>query len=188
MTLTSVLTDVARLLEREQVPYMLIGGLAVLVWGEPRATIDIDVTVDVSTGNLPSFARSVSEIGTPVPDDDPIGFADRNRVLPIRTPDGIGVDFILATLSFELDAIGRAPIIDFEGTAIRVCTAEDLIVHKIVSERARDHGDVVGVLRRQATRLDIAALDRMIERMAEELGESEIADRYRRAKSDAGFR
>ena len=38
------LTDLARLLDRLEVPYMIIGGMANAVWGEPRATVDIDAT------------------------------------------------------------------------------------------------------------------------------------------------
>ena len=39
------LASLARLLEQHQLDYMVIGGLANAVWGEPRATLDIDVTI-----------------------------------------------------------------------------------------------------------------------------------------------
>ena len=43
--LESALVEVASLLEEIGLPYMLIGGLAVALWGEPRATLDVDVSV-----------------------------------------------------------------------------------------------------------------------------------------------
>ena len=39
------LKAVVDLLEREKVPYMVIGGIAVAVWGVPRATFDVDFSV-----------------------------------------------------------------------------------------------------------------------------------------------
>lgn len=39
------LVRLARRLSDLEVPYMVIGGVANAVWGEPRATLDIDVTL-----------------------------------------------------------------------------------------------------------------------------------------------
>ena len=39
------LVSFARILSENEIPYMIIGGMANAVWGEPRATIDIDVTI-----------------------------------------------------------------------------------------------------------------------------------------------
>jgi len=40
----SALVRVARFLDRHAVPYMIIGGVANLVWGISRATVDIDMS------------------------------------------------------------------------------------------------------------------------------------------------
>lgn len=42
-----LLERLAGSLDRHKIPYMVIGGQAVLVYGEPRLTRDIDVTVGV---------------------------------------------------------------------------------------------------------------------------------------------
>jgi hypothetical protein len=39
------LTNLAEFLKDQKIPYMVIGGFANIIWGEPRATIDIDVTI-----------------------------------------------------------------------------------------------------------------------------------------------
>lgn len=93
------LARVAEVLERASVRYMVIGGFANLVWGEPRTTMDLDVTVEVASGGLDAFATLVMELGTPLP-KDPVPFAERTRVLPVRTREGVVVDFVLATLPF----------------------------------------------------------------------------------------
>ncbi len=187
MSLAGPLLRAVSLLDEAGLPYMVIGGFATLIWGEPRATTDVDLTVDAHALGTDAFAALAARLGSPLV-DDPAAFAARNRVLPVRTPEGIEVDLILATLPFELGAIDRAATIDVEGTPVRVVTPEDLILHKVVSERARDLEDVVGVLRRQRDRLDLEALDAMVDALVADLQDPAIAGRYRQAKRSAGMR
>ncbi len=53
--LDDALTTLASWLDQEHVPYMVIGGFAVTVWGEPRFTRDLDVTVSVPADQLQSM-------------------------------------------------------------------------------------------------------------------------------------
>ena len=39
--LEQALVTVARFLEQHHVPYMVIGGIANVVWGRPRTTLDV---------------------------------------------------------------------------------------------------------------------------------------------------
>lgn len=48
----AVLERVARKLEELDIPYMVIGGQAVLLHGEPRLTRDIDITLGTDAGGL----------------------------------------------------------------------------------------------------------------------------------------
>ena len=50
--ISEVLQRVARVLDAARMPYMIIGGQAVLVHGEPRLTKDIDVTLGVALDRL----------------------------------------------------------------------------------------------------------------------------------------
>lgn len=59
MDLLQALGEVVAFLEKEQVPYVLIGGLAVQHWGEPRATRDIDITVLMDEADLERFLERV---------------------------------------------------------------------------------------------------------------------------------
>lgn len=185
--LGSALASVTQLLDGAAIPYMVIGGIANLAWGEPRTTRDIDVTVDVAGTSIGSFEALVREIGDPIT-RDPVEFAERTRVLPIRTKvEDVEVDFILAILPFELEAISRARRLTIEGTETMICAPADLIVHKVVSERARDYDDVVGVLKRQAPNVDMTNLDRAVSMLSAKLEEPRIAERYTRAKHAAGL-
>jgi len=50
----TAVVEVATALESLKIDYMVVGGIANAVWGEPRATIDVDVTVVVETPGLPA--------------------------------------------------------------------------------------------------------------------------------------
>jgi hypothetical protein len=57
---------------------------------------------------------------------------------------------------FEVGALAAAS--DWEaapGIIVRTCSAEDLVVYKLVAARTRDIGDVEGIVRRQGSRLDV---------------------------------
>lgn len=59
-------------------------------------------------------------------------------------------------LPFEQEAIERATIWELpDGLRFRTCSAEDLIVYKLVAARPGDIQDVIGVVRRQSERLDV---------------------------------
>ena len=59
--------DLFSAFSRHQVDYVLIGGLAVSLHGIERATMDIDVTVAMTTDNLSALVAMARELGmTPV--------------------------------------------------------------------------------------------------------------------------
>ena len=184
--LSIALGRVADALDRTGIPYMVIGGLANLVWGEPRTTMDLDFTVDAGRLGTDGILRVAKEMGELLA-EDPADVAERGRLVPVRTPEGVRVDLVLATLPFELEAIGRARVVDVAGTEARVCAPEDLIVMKSVSTRARDHDDVVGILRRRRSDLRLEELDRTIESLAADLGDAQIGERWRAARRAAGL-
>jgi hypothetical protein len=180
------LLELADTLENFGVPYMVIGGLAAAVWGEPRATLDIDVTVWVPDPGIPSLLTMLAA-RFDVLVAEPAAFAARTRVVPLRTRDGVRVDLILGLLSFEEEAIRRARPVPVAGRAIRFCTPEDLILHKIISSRERDLADARAVALRRGASLDLAYLEPRVAELAALLEQPEIADRWQAWKRDAGL-
>ena len=89
-----------------------IGGLAVQRWGEPRVTLDVDLTVVAGFGGEdriidPLFAAYPPRI------EDARSFARRHRVLLLRTPDGLGLGASLGALPLEEHLIDRATFFSF---------------------------------------------------------------------------
>ncbi|MDI6711305.1 MAG: nucleotidyl transferase AbiEii/AbiGii toxin family protein [Bacillota bacterium] len=171
------LVRVARFLDRHAVPYMVIGGVANLVWGISRATVDVDLTVWVAEDDIPRLLQSMTaEFELLV--EDPPGFVRETRVLPAKAPEGFRIDFIFGQLPYEEMAIKRAVARKIHGVEIKICSPEDLIIHKIISERSQDQQDVRGVIKRIGSRLDRRYLDPIVRGLASDLERPEIWERY----------
>lgn len=175
--LERALRAVVLFLDARKTPYMVIGGIANLVWGVPRSTLDIDVTVWVAEEREEDFIRELAGEFEPLV-EAPVQFAARTRVLPLKTED-FRVDVIFGGLPYEQRAIARAGAIEMAGCSVRVCSPEDLVVHKIVSERARDREDARGIIRTLGGRLDRAYLDPIVEGLSRDLSRPEILEFYR---------
>ena len=170
--------DVTGHLESHGISYMVIGGFANLKWGRPRLTEDVDLKVEVPESTWPSFVEGLAPRFTLLP-PDPLAFLRQMHVIPILTPAGVRADLVVASLPYEHAAIGRAVTIPIGNRPVRICTAEDLILHKIISERPRDRDDVEGVIIRQSSSLDRGYLDPKVQELAAGLERPEIADYYR---------
>ncbi len=61
---------------------MIIGGQAVLVYGEPRLTKDIDITLGVDIDELDRILKIVEELQLRVLPQDVRTFVEKTMVLP----------------------------------------------------------------------------------------------------------
>ncbi|MBW2000387.1 MAG: nucleotidyltransferase, partial [Deltaproteobacteria bacterium] len=166
----SLLTKVARHLDRVCIPYMLIGGQAVLLYGEPRLTRDVDVTLGIDLEGLPDLLQVVPEMDLRVLVEDVEQFVGKTWVLPTLDPTTqMRVDFIFSWTDYERQAIARARVVDVEGFPVRFATAEDLIIHKIFSGRPRDLEDVRTILLKQD--VDISEVERWLTAFSQSTGE-----------------
>ena len=75
-----LLSRLGRALDEAGLPYMLIGGQAVLLHGEPRATVDIDVTLGVDAGELPRLLDVTRALRLAVLPDPPEPFVAQTNV------------------------------------------------------------------------------------------------------------
>ncbi len=157
--------------------YCFIGGLAVLRWGEPRETVDVDLTVLTGFVNEARYVSALLAQFEPRI-DDAADFARVNRVLLLRAASGVGLDIALGGLPFEEAAVGRSSLFTFPpDVRLRTCSAEDLIVFKAFADRPKDWIDIEGVIVRQSPRLDWDYVHHQLAPLAELKDNPEILDR-----------
>ena len=165
----NLLLNLARALDGAEIPYMIIGGQAVLVYGEPRLTRDIDITLGVTPDQLPTVLTLAQKLGLKVLVEQPETFVRRTWVLPCQDPQsGLRVDFIFSWTPYEQQAIARARPIVVEGTPVRFAAPEDVIIHKILAGRPRDIEDVRSILRKQ--KVDTTYITKWLHQFEKTLG------------------
>jgi len=170
--------EVFEALQKLKVPACLIGGLALQRWGEPRLTLDIDLTlsIDLETeeqvvdGLLKSFKPRIS---------DAKNFALTRRALLLEAPNGIGVDLALGITSFEAKTVERSSPYEFApGFVFPTCSAEDLIVHKCFAGRGRDLADAETVIVRHLKKLDLEYIRYWLSQLERAIENPEIPARF----------
>ena len=158
------------------IPYMIIGGQAVLLYGEPRLTRDVDVTLGISTEKLPQVLKILP--GIPLePLVDPFDFTLKTMVLPCKNPENdIRVDFIFSFSPYEHQAMNRVHLVEIEGVSVKFSSPEDLIIHKVFAGRPRDIEDAKGILIKNPE-IDLEYIRRWLRELSEAVSEP-FVDRF----------
>ena len=142
-----LLSKIAECLNEAKVDYMVIGGQAVLLHGEPRLTKDIDITLAVDTDQLPIILALIAKLKLKLLIDNPENFVKDTKVLPVaEESSGIRVDFIFSSAGFERAAIGRVVTVKYGQVLVKFASAEDLIILKVFSGRPKDIDDAKSIL------------------------------------------
>ncbi len=150
-----LIEKIAGILENKGIAYMLIGGQAVLLYGEPRATKDIDVTLDTGPDRLPDILEIVRILGWKVLVENPDTFVSKTLVLPCQDlQTGIRIDLIFSFSEYEHIALKRVKRIPVGDANVRFASAEDIIIQKVIAGRPRDLEDVKLIMAKN-TELDI---------------------------------
>jgi len=99
---------IARHLDENDIPYMIIGGQAVLLYGSPRLTRDIDITLGIDTDKFQPIAMLCRKLSLKVLPEKPADFASETKVLPAEeSKSRMRVDFIFSFTPYEAQAMTR---------------------------------------------------------------------------------
>lgn len=158
----TLLARLGNALDEAAIPYMVIGGQAVLLHGNPRLTRDIDITLGMDASGLPRLREVTERLGLSSAAPDAEDFVRRTNVYPVSDPaTSVRIDLVFSFTPYETEAIRRAIGVTLEGVTVRFASVEDLIIHKLVSGRPRDIEDVNGLLLRHPV-LDEQYLERWL--------------------------
>lgn len=187
-TPADLLRRVVEALETAGVPYAIGGSMASIAYGEPRATRDIDVVVDLAPADVPPLADRFPAEDFYLDRDAAADAADAGGQFNVIHPDsGFKIDFFVAGDAVERSQLDRARrLAAVEGLEARFSPPEELIVKKL---QYHDEGGSDKHLRDIAAILDVSGetieLDR-VRRLAAEIGVeqtwSELLARWRETR------
>lgn len=139
------LASLVRHFERLNVPYVLIGGHAVNAWLEPRFTADADITVQANLADMQRVSELLAEHGYHRTVQHGAALPSGPDFVRFESDSGtLVLEVQLAKTPFQDQAVRRA-IETADG--LRVATAEDLIVLKLIANRPKDRMDLTGLVR-----------------------------------------
>jgi len=153
----------ARHLDRQKIPYMIIGGQAVLLYGRPRLTRDIDITLGIDTDKFELIEGVCKKLKLRILVENPQDFARDTKVLPAEEPDSkVRIDFIFSFTPYEEQAIKNAKQVLIDDYPVKFASCEDLIIHKMVAGRAIDAEDVKSILAKNKNAIDFEYVNKWL--------------------------
>lgn len=159
--------------------FCFIGGIALQRWGQPRLTVDIDLSLLTGVGREKDYIDALCSHYRPRIPDAP-EFALQNRVLLLKTENRIPLDIALAGFPFEETVIDRATDYKFlDDVWLRTCSAEDLVVLKAFADRTRDWADIETILTRQGGSLDRGFITEQLTPLCDLKDEPQILDKIK---------
>ena len=169
-----LLADLAVALDALGARWYVFGAQAALVWGRPRLTTDVDVTVKCSV-STEQLVRALDTHGFSLRIDGTETFIRTTRVVPLEhRASGLALDVVLAGPGLEDLFLDRAVPIDVGGTVVPFISPEDLIVTKLLAGREKDLEDVRGVLSERGSALDLPQIRTTLGLLEDALGQSDL--------------
>lgn len=166
------MNKVIEVLDKNGIDYMISGSIASSILGEPRATHDIDIVIEMKSEKAKALCDQF-----PPPDYylDEESIKEAIKVKGhfnlIYTPEGDKVDFWLTKdESFDRSRFGRKKEMKFEGLKLKVSTPEDIILMKLYWAKIsggseRQFTDALRVYEVQFNKLDLGYLDTWAKRL-----------------------
>ncbi len=173
------------LLKQAGIASVIIGGIAVAAWGEPRLTRDVDLKVQLKRQDAGRLIQLLADYK--ILAEDPTEMIRKQALIFIQDRLGTRIDLLLADTSFDDQAIQRGQEFEIQpGIFFRLCTPEDLIIYKLISTRPRDHDDVRGVILRQDAVLDDRYVEKWLKAFEKALDDSTLLSEYQNLRRKSG--
>ena len=127
-------------LNEHEVHYLLVGGWAVGIYGNPRATKDIDFLISTDDENINKLQKALCNFGAPTVDNSV--FKEKGNVFRLgRSPVQIDIINEASGIIFE-ECYSRRNLLLVDNIKVSIISKEDLIKNKKASGRYRDLADI----------------------------------------------
>ena len=136
--------ELLRLLNEFQVEYLIVGGFAVMKYGEPRYTKDLDIWVENSAQNSHKVVEALKRFGAPLDQDGitPETFTEKQVVYQIGIAP-VRIDILTEITGVEFaDGWRKRVASTFFGVPVHFISFEDLVVNKRALGRSSDLRDL----------------------------------------------
>jgi hypothetical protein len=135
------LKDVFASFQKHEVKYIVIGGIASVLYGVPRATFDLDILIEASPENTQRLLDALLDAGMGTASLTNVQEVLSNEITIFKDRVRIDVQTSTPGLTFQ-DAWAHRNILEYHGQSFCVASLEDLISSKKAAGRTVDLDDV----------------------------------------------
>ncbi|HXV62855.1 MAG TPA: nucleotidyltransferase [Vicinamibacteria bacterium] len=158
--------------------WYVFGAQAVIAYGVPRLSADVDVTVELVPEEPERFAADMKAAGFELRVDDP-DFVRRTRVMPfVHLATAMPLDVVLAASGLEDEFLDRARNVKLGSTTVPLIDPEDLIIAKLLAGRPKDVEDAQSLWRIRGAELDGERIRRTLRKLEEALSQSDLVSAF----------
>jgi hypothetical protein len=155
-----VVLKVVEILNRINIPYFLTGALAVVYYGEPRTTQDIDIVVEIQDKDIITLIKNFRSDFIISEESIKVAIRDRTMFNVLHKDMNFKIDFwVLGDDEFSRERILKRSKKNILGTEMYLPNAEDVIISKLewfkMSNLDKHYFDAFGVYRIQKGNLDL---------------------------------
>lgn len=148
-------------LESAGIPYAIGGAIAYGFWGVPRGTRDLDINLFVAADAGGPAIATLLGAGLEIDAAEALrSGAERGDARGAY--DGVPIDLFFVSIPLHESAARRTTQVPLLGSTIRILSAEDLTLFKLLFFRGKDIVDVERLVAVQGTRLDRAYVRRWL--------------------------
>lgn len=178
--LTQLINTVSRHLQNQKIPHVLVGGVAVAIWGRPRATEDIDMIVDLREEHLGPLQSYLQEHGIKMNADKAQRAVKQGTTFPLYDNWSIHwVDVRAPARPIDRITLERADLVELSGEKVPVATAEDTLLGKLLAGGSQDLLDAKSILLRRAEQIDLPYIENRVR-------ELDLQETWSRVQSGGG--
>ena len=154
--------------------WYVFGAQAVLAYGVPRLSADVDVTLKLEPDDPQRFASAMRAAGFTLRVADP-DFVRRTRVMPfVHTATAMPLDIVLAGSGLEDEFLDRARAVDVGGIKVPLIAVRDLIIAKLLASRPQDLTDARSLWRIHRRDVDASSIRGTLRLLEEALDQSDL--------------
>lgn len=158
--------------------WYVFGAQAVILYGVPRLSADVDVTVALDPDAPERFVLEMQAAGFSLRVDDP-EFVRRTRVMPfVHAPTGMPLDVVLAGSGLEDEFLARVRQTNVGGTVLPLIDVADLLIAKVLAGRPKDIDDARALWRLYAKTIDAARIRHTLRLLEEALAQGDLVSTF----------
>lgn len=127
-----ILIRVSKICESVNLNYVIIGGVAAIIRGKPRTTMDIDIILENDENKIKNFLSSLKRANFDVLDQQVnMAFKANSNASIFDEKSILRLDVKIAKKRIDLLTLENSQIIEYDQIKIKIACLEDILLEKI---------------------------------------------------------